>query len=215
MPALGTASARMSAECDLCLRLQVMLLLDGHVTLERTTVGTAQQTAITGAGSLLGAAAFLCSTSNADTVKAMTTCTVLAIGAGELQNCLHISQAAYLDILLAGSKALGYCIRRFVSLGLNRVWIRSGDVVYQQGVAADSMYVVISGRVRLVSRHGSKGTVHVDEEVGRGEAIGAIWAVTNRSHDTSAIAVRDSEIVRLSKESFEVRSGRWHHAAHA
>lgn len=182
-----------------------MLVVEGQVTLERVTVGTTQQSAIAGAGSLLGAAAFLCSTSNLDTVKALTTCTALAIGAGELQNILETSQAAYLDILFAGSKALGYCIRRFVSLGLNRVWTRSGDVVYQQGVPADSMYVVISGRVRLVSRHGSKGTVHVDEEVGRGQAIGAIWAVTNRKHDTSAIAVRDSEIVRLSKESFEVR----------
>lgn len=180
-----------------------MLLLDGQVTLERLSVGTAKQTAVTGAGSLLGAAAFLCSTSNSDTVKAATTCTVLAVGAGELQNLLEVSQAAYLDLLLMAAKALGYCIRRFVSLGLNRVWIRSGDVVYQQGVAADSMYIVISGRVRLISRQGSKGMVHVDEEVARGEAIGAIWAVTNRHHDTSAIAVRDSELVRISKESFE------------
>ena len=182
-----------------------MLVVDGQVTLERITVGKTQQSAIAGPGSLLGAAAFLTSTSNLDMVKALTTCTVLAIGAGELNNILEISQAAYLDILFAGSKALGYCIRRFVSLGLNRVWTRSGDVVYQQGVPADSMYVLISGRVRLVSRHGGKGTVHVDEEVGRGQAIGAIWAMTNRKHDTSAIAVRDSEIVRLSKESFEVQ----------
>ena len=59
----------------------------------------------------------------------------------------------------------------FVSLGLNRVWLRAGDVAYGQGEKAGSMYVVISGRLRLVSqRRGGAGgasgkELHVDEEV--------------------------------------------------
>jgi CRP-like cAMP-binding protein len=46
----------------------------------------------------------------------------------------------------------------------------------------------------------------VEEEVGRGETIGAVWAVTSGKHDTSAVATRGCELVRLSRGSFEARS---------
>ena len=41
--------------------------------------------------------------------------------------------------------------------------------------------------------------VRVEEEVGRGEAVGAVWALTGGIHDTTALCVRDSELVRMSK----------------
>jgi CRP-like cAMP-binding protein len=185
--------------------MQLLLLLEGSVTLERSQQGS-RHIAVARPGSLLGATSFLCSSPTAESFTAATTCTVLAVSNEELKNILEASPAAYLDLLFAASKALGYYIRRFVSLGLNRVWTRSGDIVYQQGVAADCMFVVISGRVRLVTRHKSKAPVHVEEEVARGQAIGAIWAISNNVHDTSAIAVRDTELVRISRESFEVRA---------
>lgn len=189
--------------------LQMMLLLSGRVTCERPAGGergTRKQTAVVHPGAIIGAAALLCSTSSREVFTAASTCTVLAISMHELQNVLHHSVSAYLDLLFAGSKALAYHIRRFVSLGLNRVWLRSGDVAYRQGDKAESMYVVISGRLRLVSQQrGTRGELHVDEEVSRGETIGAVWAVTGGDHDTSAVAVRGCELVRLSRGSFEVR----------
>jgi CRP-like cAMP-binding protein len=185
----------------------MMLLMSGRVNCERLSrgPGSSKQVAIAHAGSIIGAATLLCSTGSRELYTAATTCHVLAICMHELQNILKRSQSAYLDILFAGSKALAYYIRRFVSLGLNRVWLRAGDVAYKQGEKAESMYVVISGRLRLVSqRKGAKGQLHVDEEVGRGETIGAVWAVTGGMHDTSAVAVRGCELVRLSRGSFEV-----------
>ena len=38
-------------------------------------------------------------------------------------------------------------------------------------------------------------------QVGRGESLGAVWAITGGCHDTSALAIRDSELVRMSKVS--------------
>ena len=38
-------------------------------------------------------------------------------------------------------------------------------------------------------------------QVGRGEAVGAVWALTGGYHDTTALCVRDSEFVRMSKVS--------------
>eukprot|EP00983_Pelagomonas_calceolata_P087880 1157065-Pelagomonas_calceolata.AAC.3 len=46
--------------------------------------------------------------------------------------------------------------------------------------------------------------VHVEEEVARGEAVGAVWTITGGQHDTTALCVRDSELVRMSKSAFKV-----------
>jgi hypothetical protein len=37
----------------------------------------------------------------------------------------------YVDILLAAGQALAPLIRRFISLGLNRMWLHSGDTIYR------------------------------------------------------------------------------------
>lgn len=185
----------------------MLLLLDGHATCERpprTKRQQADHVATAQAGSLLGAASFFCSTSSREVVTAASTCHVLAICAHELQNTLERSASAYLDLLFAGSRALAYYIRKFVSLGLNRVWLQPGDVAYRQGERAESMYVIISGRVRLVRQARNSPGLHVDEEVTRGDTIGAVWAVTGGTHDTSAVAERGCELVRLSRGSFQV-----------
>lgn len=45
---------------------------------------------------------------------------------------------------------------------------------------------------------------HVSVQVGRGEAVGAVWALTGGHHDTTALCARDSEFVRMSRGAFEV-----------
>jgi hypothetical protein len=35
--------------------------------------------------------------------------------------------------------------------------------------------------------------------VARGEALGGVWVLTGGAHDTSAVCIRDSELVRMSK----------------
>lgn len=60
--------------------------------------------------------------------------------------------------------------------------------------------MVISGRLRLVREDpSSRPPVRVEEEVGRGEPLGAVWALTGGMHDTTALCIRDSELVRMSK----------------
>ena len=70
----------------------------------------------------------------------------------------------------------------------------------RQDEPASCLYVLISGRVRLIREYpGMRPRVRVEEEVGRGEAVGAVWALTGGIHDTTALCVRDSELVRMSK----------------
>lgn len=46
--------------------------------------------------------------------------------------------------------------------------------------------------------------VCIEEECGRGEAVGAVWTIAGGVHDTSAVCVRDTELVRMSKTAFQV-----------
>jgi hypothetical protein len=39
----------------------------------------------------------------------------------------------------------------------------------------------------------------VGPQVARGEALGGVWVLTGGAHDTSAVCIRDSELVRMSK----------------
>ena len=36
-------------------------------------------------------------------------------------------------------------------------------------------------------------------QVARGEAVGAAWMMTGGAHDNSAVCIRDSELVRMSR----------------
>lgn len=112
----------------------------------------------------------------------------------------------YIDILLAAGQALAPLIRRFISLGLNRMWLHSGDTIYRfaqsynrkkccgppgacaqapglpwrkaaakryhlashrrQGDPAASLYILISGRARLVRQDSlPNGGARVEDEV--------------------------------------------------
>ena len=65
---------------------------------------------------------------------------------------------------------------------------------------ATCLYIIISGRLRLVREDPSaRPPVRVEEEVGRGEAVGAVWALAGGYHDTTALCVRDAELVRMSR----------------
>lgn len=72
----------------------------------------------------------------------------------------------------------------------------AGEVVYQQQDPADSMYLVVSGRVR-VYREQLAITV-----AGQGEAFGT-WALFDEEPRLSAAAtVEDTLLLRLDKEDF-------------
>lgn len=111
----------------------------------------------------------------------------------------------YSKLLRVASKALSPVIYEFYSLGLQRQWFRAGEVLYKQGAEATSIYIVINGRARLL-RAVSMDHVVSEEDIGRGESAGTIWAAQGGTHDTTCLAVRDVETVRMTKGAFEILS---------
>jgi NTE family protein/lysophospholipid hydrolase len=83
-------------------------------------------------------------------------------------------------------------------------WIslKGGDALFHQGRAAQSAYIVIEGRLRVIAEDPS-GKERVLDEVGPGETVGEIALITEGTRAASVFAVRDSEAVRFSRGSFE------------
>jgi len=172
---------------------------------------------------LLGAAAFLSRTPRRETVRAdqATGATLLAFGPEELDALLAASPQAFVALLLAAAGALAPVIRRFISLGLNRVWLAAGDAAFTRAAPASSLYILISGRVRLL-RDGAAGGaawgapspddfglyLSGAEEAGRGDTIGEASLLAGGCYDATALCVRDSELVRMSRAAFELITAR-------
>jgi NTE family protein/lysophospholipid hydrolase len=81
-----------------------------------------------------------------------------------------------------------------------------GAVLFTVDEPADSLYIVISGRLRVVAaRTGSSGR-QTDEgeavaDVGQGELIGETEVLTGERRSTTVYALRDSELVKLPREA--------------
>ena len=151
-------------------------------------------------------------------------CVVYSIGARELAALKERSPEAFIATVLAASCSLSPLLRRFISLGLNRVWLSAGEAAYFQGEEATSMYVLISGRIRLLqdkeknrlvgaaddvpndlttttttSRPGFGRGGGTHEERGRGETIGEAPLLAGGRYPSTAMCLRDSELVRMSR----------------
>jgi predicted acylesterase/phospholipase RssA/CRP-like cAMP-binding protein len=78
----------------------------------------------------------------------------------------------------------------------------NGEVVMRQGEPGDSLYLVVSGRLQVMVTNPDGGERLVGE-VGRGESVGELALLTGEARAATVYAIRDTELVELSKESFE------------
>jgi NTE family protein len=80
------------------------------------------------------------------------------------------------------------------------VWhhITAGNVLFRQGDGADSMFVVVTGRFRILVED-ALGDERVVNEVAAGETIGDFALLTNDVRSATAYAMRDTDVVELSR----------------
>jgi len=190
------------------------IVMQGHLLSERASKdrGSKPESAVVSPGSLIGGAAFLAHTPQHTVIRAAEPCVLVVFGQAELDRLLAVSRQAYLEVLLTAGKSLGPTIRRFLTLGLNRVWLRAGEYAFRQGEPASCLFINISGRLQSLHHeapdqcppgNGNPRTV-VELEWGRGEVLGGLELAAGGVHQSSARAVRDCELVRMSQGAFRL-----------
>ncbi|CAJ0585225.1 unnamed protein product, partial [Mesorhabditis spiculigera] len=80
---------------------------------------------------------------------------------------------------------------RGVDFALDWVLVDSGQAAYKQGDIPDSIFVVLSGRLRSVEKK------TVIEEFGRGDVLGMIELLQKKPRATTVLAVRFSQLAKI------------------
>ncbi|MHC5066116.1 MAG: patatin-like phospholipase family protein [Planctomycetota bacterium] len=86
--------------------------------------------------------------------------------------------------------------------GMEVLHVLAGTEIIQQGQSHRDAYVISRGRIRGVQRL-QNGTERVVAEFGRGRVVGVAFLFDDYLSPGSAYAVRDCELLRLSRETFE------------
>ncbi len=85
---------------------------------------------------------------------------------------------------------------------LRPVHVRAGEVVVAQGDAADRIFIVRSGRLRVFVEDAGEGRTVV-RELGAGSVLGELALLTGASRSATVEAVRDSELLELGDDAFD------------
>ncbi|KAJ8102015.1 hypothetical protein POJ06DRAFT_194638 [Lipomyces tetrasporus] len=94
----------------------------------------------------------------------------------------------------------------YLDFALEWVQVEAGEVLYKQGDEADSIYIVLNGRMRAIKE--SKGEMVLVGEYGQGESVGELEVLTSSKRPSTLHAVRDTEVVRFPRMLFESLSMR-------
>lgn len=88
---------------------------------------------------------------------------------------------------------------------LEWVEVPGGSTLMTEGEPGESMYLTVSGRLRAYVRSdgGHSGTQRRVADMGRGQVIGEISLFTDAPRAATVVAVRDSVLVRLTKDVFK------------
>src|SRR5207247_7143721 len=76
-----------------------------------------------------------------------------------------------------------------------------GEVLFSLGEPGDFLCLVINGRMRVVLTN-ERGEQTV-AELGSGEIVGEMAVVTGEPRNATVVAVRDSQLARLTKAAFD------------
>jgi predicted acylesterase/phospholipase RssA/CRP-like cAMP-binding protein len=85
---------------------------------------------------------------------------------------------------------------------LEPVALYAGETLLRRGDSATSVYLVLNGRVRITSP-AADGSERLIAEAGPGETIGEISLITGQPHSADLLAVRDTQLARLTRPAVE------------
>ena len=81
-------------------------------------------------------------------------------------------------------------------------FISGGEVLFRRGEPGDSLFIVVTGRLQIVRDRGER-SLQVIRDLGPGENIGELSLLTGEPRSATVRAVRDTQLICLSREQFD------------
>jgi NTE family protein len=85
---------------------------------------------------------------------------------------------------------------------LEWICVPGGWVLFREREPGDSVYIVLAGRVGVVTAD-AEGRETIVNQIGVGETVGEMAILSGEPRSATVVAMRDCELVRLSKTSFD------------
>lgn len=85
---------------------------------------------------------------------------------------------------------------------LDPVSLAGGKTLFRAGDPGDSLYIVLTGRLQVLTERGD-GTQMVIRKLARGDTVGELALITGNPRSATVRAIRDTELVRISRSDFE------------
>lgn len=181
----------------------------------RTPSGELQPLDTIGPGGVVGEMALLYHQPRAATVHALTDCSLLTIRAAALDALFAGSPDTRALLLDAASRRLpslylasiplfaGLHATALRELDLESNWVRltGGQTLFRMGDQPDYLYVVARGRLAVILER--EGESDIVRHLRAGDLVGEVAIFTGERRNATVRAVRDSELVRLSRAALD------------
>ena len=196
---------------------RLFVVLDGRlaIAVESDAAAPDQPLGEVGPGEIVGEVALLAGTRRTVTVRALTPVRLGQVLRDEVRRLVASHPDLVEQLLVSSVRRLrrsqfaAYLARMFGTLDPRLLdaleprveWVRlgGGQVLFAPGDPGDALYIVLSGRVRVIGQ-AQRGRQQASvEEIGRGQPIGTTAVLTGRPRNATVMAIRDTELAGISR----------------
>ncbi len=118
-----------------------------------------------------------------------------------LRQRVQQSRLNHVLILTNIFKNLDEPVLQDVQAELELMAVASGDTIMEVGDAGDALYIIVGGRLRVISPTDDEERLY-QVDTHRGQTVGEIGLITGKKRTATVFALRDSLLAKLSRDSF-------------
>jgi len=212
---------------------RIYLVLEGTLSISQqsgaATPGLVEQR---GAGELAGVLAFFNGMDNQRDIRCASDCRVAGVSRATFDRLLvknpglwrrlqeigllrmrKMQLSEYLDRLFGPFGAMMPYVLADLEEEIEWLTLNSGQTLFEQGAPCDGAYILMTGRLQFATTQPDGRESYYGTAVA-GETVGEVSMLTGQPQAHTVFAARDSELVRLSRHSFELMLKRNTRAIH-
>jgi predicted acylesterase/phospholipase RssA/CRP-like cAMP-binding protein len=114
---------------------------------------------------------------------------------------VHQSRLNHVLIKTNVFKDLDETVLQDIQAELELMTVASGNKIMEVGDAGDALFIVIGGRLRVVSEKNDEERPYI-VDTHRGQTVGEIGLITGEKRTATVFALRDSLLAKLSRDAF-------------
>lgn len=149
-------------------------------------------------GEIVGSLAVLTGEPSFFTFRVKVDTIVVTISKTDFYSIMREQPSVVLNVAHTMAVRIAPFVRQ-IDFALDWMMIEAGKPLFRQGDQSDSVYIILTGRLRSVRTH-QNGKKSLVAEYGRGELVGIVEVLTESARTTTIIAVRDTECAHLPAE---------------